>query len=852
MDLISMAISIWPLYSQVGGLVLVPIGVNMAFKILSYLFEITGSHNYIYVDIIRDDNTFASSIVSDVYDNIQMIKLFGWEKMYLNPETHKGRQLQKNPAVIVIYKLNALINTMYSKSHNIYSIFRGIGEMIETNAEVEAGFRGAFINSITQNPKLEVGQEPHVSMEKCNINWNKYFDVPSLKDVTFDAGGGSLVAVTGSTGSGKTLFLLSVCGQSRLLSGSGSTTGRIGYLEQTPWIMDDSVRANILFGRPFDREYYEKVLFACAFIDDLAQWKDGDLTRIGENGINISGGQRARLALARALYTRADIYVLDDPLSAVDANTKRHILEHAILDTGLLAGKLRIIGANTDHVLAFADQVVTIKDEQITVTKKTPQVYKPLNPVEDQPGPNMQVVREKVSNLDGLPIDDIHTANGGMLTSTKIDIKKIKKHTVKDNIKYVFGICGWSSAVAVVLLGVVDPIVDFILDGYVLSTLEMDEDSSFISVEAMIKYALAVASQGVDILRQYCKVEPEAPYVIEDSRPAPEWPQQGGIKLEEFSLKYRPDLEDSLKSMNLEIKPGEKIGIVGRSGAGKSTLAKALFRLVPSGVKGALVIDGQEIAEIGVGDLRPRLGIIPQEHTMLAGTVRENLDPLEEFTIEEMWSVLIKCGAAEFVSPKTRAKDREVYISEDERRWMEASIWKKIFLAFIDKRPVSYSDDWVTIATPLDSMAEGTRNQLSSGQQQLFSLCRLLIRKPQVLILDEATAEVDLDTDRMIQEVIRREFGSCTILTIAHRLETVMNSDRIIVMDHGQVVEIGPPQELLDKGGYFAELVRTNDFGQDDDADKEPSDDDEADTEPSNDDDEADKEPSDEIDEDGV
>ncbi|KAJ2157014.1 Multidrug resistance-associated protein 1 [Coemansia sp. RSA 552] len=1099
-NLVSMAVSIWPLYSQVGRLVFVPFCVNAVLKIIKYVFEVTGGEDYARTNIVRDDDTYQYGTMEDVYSNIRAIKLFGWENMYLDPKQKRDKELRKNPVAIVIckvldkalstleymtdkissctvmymyigsvangsvattaadlFQLTSLINTTHGTGRSIFNSLRQMGQIVEMNTNTEAGFKGVFIRALLQEPKIQVDQQAGVCMEECSFTRNVQSDVPFLKDITFSASKSEVVAVTGSTGSGKSMFLLSVCGQTKMLGGTGGVAGRIGYLEQSPWIMNDTIRANILLGRPFDRKFYEKVLFACAFIEDLAQWKDGDLTVIGDRGIKISGGQRARLSLARALYTRADIYVLDDPLSAVDAHTKRHILEHAILDTGLLAGKLRIIGANTEHMLPFADQIVAIDKGNVTVTKQVARVYKPLNPAKTLSDANVQIIDEKVSKVDGLPVGGIVIADGGVMSLSKVSTTDVKEHPLWENITYVLQICGRFSVVGIMMLGLVNPILSFILDGYVLDSLKMEGGSSIFNLDALLKhfcvsiastlisdtvrdmtryierktvkkmledkikreflesiihaplsyfdgtteqelrsaynkgteelsskvvsmlknrpaavvgvllslyraltstpYVLLLAipnilvinklsnlntalfdhlgnlrssamrkksnvsnatrcgqkvirifgvgdyfnelqiqsehnfdltknverrihnyesrldsfvnsvysalfasavhlqhivtgaitvsaeynhleklkyrlemytntlirlpkslkeiSRNIDILRQYCKVEPEAPYVIEDSRPAPEWPQQGGIKLEEFSLKYRPDLEDSLKSMNLEIKPGEKIGIVGRSGAGKSTLAKALFRLVPSGVKGALVIDGQEIAEIGVGDLRPRLGIIPQEHTMLAGTVRENLDPLEEFTIEEMWSVLIKCGAAEFVSPKLRAKDKEMYVSLREKRWMAASIWKKLYLAFIFERPWKSNKDWETVSTPLDKTAEGTRDQLSSGQQQLFSLCRLLIRKPQVLILDEATAEVDLDTDRMIQEVIRREFGSCTILTIAHRLETVMNSDRIIVMDHGRVAEIGPPQELLDKGGYFAGLVKTNDFGQD-------------------------------------
>ncbi|KAJ1903295.1 Multidrug resistance-associated protein 1 [Coemansia sp. S17] len=159
------------------------------------------------------------------------------------------------------------------------------------------------------------------------------------------------------------------------MQGTGKLVGRIAYLEQQPWIMNDTLCANILFGREYDEEYYWKVLHACALTDDLEMWPKGDLTVIGENGINISGGQRARLALARTVYSKADIYFLDDPLSAVDAIVKRHILDNIILSTGLLGDKLRFVTTNADNILPLCNQIATVEDGCVSVKVQTPQVH---------------------------------------------------------------------------------------------------------------------------------------------------------------------------------------------------------------------------------------------------------------------------------------------------------------------------------------------------------------------------------------------------------------------------------------------------------------------------------------------
>ncbi|KAJ2462866.1 ATP-binding cassette glutathione S-conjugate transporter ycf1 [Coemansia sp. RSA 2337] len=166
-----------------------------------------------------------------------------------------------------------------------------------------------------------------------------------------------------------------MCSEVEMTQGTGKLVGRIAYLEQQPWIMNDTLRANILFGREYDEEYYWKVLSACALTDDLEMWPKSDITVIGENGMNISGGQRARLALARTVYSKADIYFLDDPLSAVDAIVKRHILDNIILSTGLLGDKLRFVATNADNILPLCNQVVTVDGGRVSVKVQTPRVH---------------------------------------------------------------------------------------------------------------------------------------------------------------------------------------------------------------------------------------------------------------------------------------------------------------------------------------------------------------------------------------------------------------------------------------------------------------------------------------------
>ncbi|KAJ2109196.1 Transporter of the ATP-binding cassette (ABC) [Coemansia sp. RSA 922] len=324
----------------------------------------------------------------------------------------------------------------------------------------------------------------------------------------------------------------------------------------------------------------------------------------------------------------------------------------------------------------------------------------------------------------------------------------------------------------------------------------------------------------INEFRNLAEHDPEAPYVIDSCRPSAQWPPHGKIEFRDFSMKYGADLNYALKNVNLTINPGERIGIVGRTGAGKSSLAKVLFRLIHTNTSGSILIDGQDISEFGVGDYRPRLGMIPQESSMFGGFIRRNLDPLNQFDIEETWAGLVKCNLSELVSSKkiaSNSREKSEYEEDQARKreeWHNAGWLKRVMLFILKKMPTTLDPVEQLKSNGLDKSVGDCFGSFSSGQQQLFGLCRVIMRKQKIIVLDEATANVDLETDKSVQELISKEFSDCTVLTIAHRLETIMNSDRIIVMDKGTIAEIGTPQELLAKDGMFAQLVKTSDFGQ--------------------------------------
>eukprot|EP00878_Enallax_costatus_P030323 GHUV01033007.1.p1 GENE.GHUV01033007.1~~GHUV01033007.1.p1 ORF type:complete len:296 (+),score=17.98 GHUV01033007.1:573-1460(+) len=273
---------------------------------------------------------------------------------------------------------------------------------------------------------------------------------------------------------------------------------------------------------------------------------------------------------------------------------------------------------------------------------------------------------------------------------------------------------------------------------------------------------LEVNMNSVERLVEY-HTQPEEAAAIIDPRPPGAWPQAGAVQAVQLVVKYRPELPPVLKGISFSVNSGEKVGICGRTGCGKSTLMMVLFRMVePSG--GAILIDGLETSKIGLTDLRSRLSLVPQDPVIFSGTVRSNLDPFGQ------------AGS-------------------------DAAIWEAL-------RQAGIHDLVKSLGAGLDSSVQEGGNNLSSGQRQLLCMARALLRSSRILVLDEATSNVDQASDKLIQKTIRSAFAHCTVLTIAHRLHTIADADRVMVLDQGILREFDPPAELVRvEGGVFRGLM---------------------------------------------
>uniref|UniRef100_A0A8C7J5E4 ABC-type glutathione-S-conjugate transporter n=1 Tax=Oncorhynchus kisutch TaxID=8019 RepID=A0A8C7J5E4_ONCKI len=848
------------------------------------------------------------------------------------------------------------------------------------------------------------------------FSWTKE-GPPCLKRINVRVPQGSLVAVVGHVGSGKSSLLSAMLGETEKRSGSVSIKGSVAYVPQQAWIQNATVQDNVTFGREKQKTWYQRVLDACALLPDLEILPAGDSTEIGEKGLNLSGGQKQRVSLARAVYRKADVYLLDDPLSAVDAHVGQHIFDKVIGPKGVLRDKTRVLVTHGMSFLPQADLILVLVDGEITesgsyqellsrhgafadfihtfasndrkesVTETAAQRgrtslgdtnstnlqgMEPMSEIDEEPVPEdlgklMEVDKARTGRVrlemymeyfktigmafiipivflyafqqgaslaynywlslwadepivNGTQVDTdmklavygalgfaqgiaifgttVAISVGGIIASRHLHMDLLKNvlHSpmsffettpsgnllnrfakeidaidcmIPDGLKMMLGylfklmevciivmLATPFAAVVILPLAILyafvqsfyvatscqlrrlesvsrSPIythfnetvqgasvirafgeqhrfivqankrVDFnqtsyfprfvatrwlavnlefvgngvVLAAAILSVMGKDTLSPGI-VGLAVSHSLQVTGilswivrswtdvenniVSVERVKEYADTAKEAVWTVEGSSLPLAWPQTGTIEFQDYGLQYRKGLDWALKGITLKIQEREKVGIVGRTGAGKSSLALGIFRILEA-AKGAIYIDGVNIAEIGLHDLRSRITIIPQDPVLFSGSLRMNLDPFDTYTDEEIWSSLELAHLKNFVS---NLPDKLNY-----------------------------------------ECSEGGEN-LSLGQRQLVCLARALLRKTKILVLDEATAAVDLETDTLIQSTIRQQFEDCTVLTIAHRLNTIMDYTRVIVMDKGHISEMDSPTNLISNRGQFYHMCR--------------------------------------------
>lgn len=346
-----------------------------------------------------------SRLIAEIINNMKSIKLYAWGTAFMNKLNYVRNDLElKNLrkigagqafanftwsstpflvscstfAVFVLTKDEPLTTQIVFPALALFNLLTfplAVLPMVITSiieASVAVGRLTEYLtaeevqeDAVTVHPAVEERGEEVVVIQHGTFLWNRHEPKTVLRNIHFTAHKGELTCIVGRVGMGKSSLLQSILGDLWKESGTVQVHGHIAYVAQQPWIMNATVKENIIFGHRYDSNFYEKTVKACALLDDFAQLPDGDETVVGERGISLSGGQKARVALARAVYARADIYLLDDCLSAVDSHVGRHLIQNVLGPNGLLGSKCRILATNAISVLTDADYVVQLKNGEI-------------------------------------------------------------------------------------------------------------------------------------------------------------------------------------------------------------------------------------------------------------------------------------------------------------------------------------------------------------------------------------------------------------------------------------------------------------------------------------------------------
>ena len=963
-------------------------------------------------------------LIQNLIEGIKIIKLYAWELPYLQlifntraAEEKQGNKILSIVSVVTVMCFAGLslvlfvALTLYASLGNemepakvffllsvytftqSYAVYVSIGGIKAIYSIKVACQRIQDILELKEFKNLDNEDvNTRICMENCALSWRevreesgsesvgfRHGETYQVSNISFEVSSPGLIVVIGPTGCGKTTLLMGLLGELVHKSDKMTISGRIGYAAEDPWIISETFKENIIMGREYNDYLYQEVLESCALQHDISLLPEGDNSLVGDRGITLSGGQKARLSLARTLYSNSDIYLLDDPLSAVDTEIGLHLFKTI---KKLSSEKIVILATHLTHFISHADKVLVI-DQGSQVFYGTPQDLQRLKedgtdleqwifscsakkeicidpseelvknkPMETESIDSCEVTyrtywkytnygyasvtlisvifilmalgqlsvyavqywcalwidsdesdsyyitgmgilvvvsyivyalrifsfnfacsssNEKLHNkaLEGLTKTDSNYFDvnpaGVLITRFIKDSAYLDESIIRsyyDSVSGIMTVIITAAALIIIIpynalvipmwvllfyyvLSYFNPVIiqiknnDLVVKGsflsiysamlsgyvtvrshllsphfmkiikerslncyranynheicinfvvsYIITAISLLFSLNLIAITAtkdivdstIAAFSLSLSTVCLKLTRglgvslvylhsymcsvqrllYFSELKPEGEYILQPGFKV----TKGSICFSSISMRYRPECNLALNNLSFNIQGGSKVGIVGRTGAGKSSILQVLFRLVNQ-ESGSVFIDGVDHMTLGLHDLRKELSVIPQSPFLFSGSIRNNLDPFKKYSDKEILDTLDQ------VSLNLRIED----------------------------------------PTDLDTLVVGKDLNFSSGQKQLLCLARVILRKNQIVMMDEATSNIDNTTDQIIQEIVRESFRECTLLIIAHRLRTVIKTDQIIVMENGACKESGTPFSLFHTGeSLFRNLVLT-------------------------------------------
>ncbi|OAQ69592.1 ABC transporter [Purpureocillium lilacinum] len=607
----------------------------------------------------------------------------------------------------------------------------------------------------------------------------------------------ALNVVTGAMGSGKTMLLLSLLGETTRDSGQVTCPVDVAFVPQTAWLQSGSIRQNIVFYSHYEETRYNEVLHACDLVNDLTLLPDGDRTAVGEKGSNLSGGQKQRISLARAVYSTASTLLLDDVFSALDAQTTAKVYKRCFR-SGILGDRTVILATQLRQIInRFGPDMQSLDAVLVDWLRMT---------LDN----GLRFLLRVASVASIMPIFALPAAlccslgfcAGELYSRTEISVKRL----VAINFSPVLSLFGEAAAGVAVIRGHrgVDAIFRQRLADRLAAHMRASEAqfncNRWVSVRSDFCAAtIAGAAGAIAYLRggssglvglsltnaiglsqtiltlvrnmnelevelssfqrisEYTNIEQEepeqplhvAPFVPNVDNVPATWPTAGCVEFQNATIRYTAEGPMVLRGVTFVAKPGERVAIVGRTGSGKSTLGLSLLRVTQI-VSGKVLIDGVDVREVSLARLRTSICFIAQDTQLFTGDIKANIDPFGNMGDDKAQAIVATCNIASSNDGGGASKVQ-------------------------------------SLSTRTPVIDGGSK--FSSGQRQILGLARAFCRQSRVVILDEPTALVDRDTDLRMQELLRSQLASSTVITIAHRLRSIMDYDRIIVMGDGMVIE---------------------------------------------------------------